>query len=149
MTSSAMRVGGVRGWSLGVTTLTLIQSDGQGTLSQLFRILLAKPQDSRQRFVNAPLLIWGDPSNQVAKPPGVDSADLLDENAGSLAEQVYLWAERCWPGAQRGRCDQNHRAGQQLVSLHDHSVAATVLLVTRPSRRAEFVNVTPQHACSP
>ena len=111
MTSSAMRVGGVRGWSLGVTTLTLIQSDGQGTLSQLFRILLAKPQDSRQRFVNAPLLIWGDPSNQVAKPPGVDSADLLDENAGSLAEQVYLWAERCWPGAQRGRCDQNHRAG--------------------------------------
>jgi hypothetical protein len=55
--------------------------------------LLAETQDGPQRFVDTPLLIWRDPSYQVAKPPGVDSADLLDENAGRLAQQFYLRTE--------------------------------------------------------
>ena len=41
-------------------------------------------QHGRQSFVNAPLLIWSDPAHKVAKPAGVDGADLLDENARSL-----------------------------------------------------------------
>jgi hypothetical protein len=45
--------------------------------------------------------------------------------------------------------DQDYRARQQLVGLDNNSVPPGALLVARPPRRAEFVNVTPQHACSP
>jgi hypothetical protein len=55
--------------------------------------MLAETEDGPQRFVDTPLLIWRDPSYQVAKPPGVDGADLLDENAGRLAQQFYLRTE--------------------------------------------------------
>jgi hypothetical protein len=65
--------------------------------------LSAQPEDGRQRFVDTPLLIWRDPPYQVAKVPGVDGADLLDENASSLAQQFDLRTERRRPGAERGR----------------------------------------------
>jgi hypothetical protein len=51
----------------------------------LSRILLAETQNGRQSFVDAPLPVWGDPPHQVAKLAGVDGADLLDEDAASLA----------------------------------------------------------------
>jgi len=54
------------------------------------QISSAQTEDGPQRLVDTPLLIWRDPSYQVAKPPGVDGAGLLDENAGSLAQQFYL-----------------------------------------------------------
>jgi hypothetical protein len=84
----------------------------------LSRILLAETQNGRQSFIDAPLLVWGDPPHQVAKLAGVDGADLLDED---------------------------YRARQQLVGLDDHFVPPAALLVARPARGAEFVNVTPQH----
>ena len=118
-------------------------------LPQPFRTLLAEAQNSRKSLVDAPLLVWGDPAHQVAKPSGIDGADLLDEDASGLAQQVYLWPERRGPGAQRRRCDQHHRARKQLIGLHDHPVPPATLLVARSPWRGEFVNVTPQHACSP
>lgn len=113
------------------------------------RQLLAESQDGRECFVDAPLLVWREPADEIAKAPGVDGADLLDEDASCLAEELYLRAERRGPGARRCGRDQDHRAGQQLVRLNDHPVAAAALLVAGSSWRAELVNVTPQHACSP
>jgi hypothetical protein len=39
------------------------------------------------------LLFWGNPADQLAEASRVDSADLLDQDSGVLAEQVYLRAE--------------------------------------------------------
>lgn len=77
-------------------------------LPQPFRILLAETQNGCQSFVDTPLLVWGDPPHQVAKPPGVDGADLLDEDAASLAQQFYLRAEGRGPGTERRRRDQDY-----------------------------------------
>jgi hypothetical protein len=49
----------------------------------------------------------------------------------------------------RRRSHEHYRAGQQLVRLDDHAVPAALLLVTGSAGRAELVNVTPEHACSP
>ena len=112
-------------------------------------IQLAQTQNGRKGFVDAPLLVWCHSSHQIAKSSSVDGADLLDKHAGGIAQQFYLRAERCWPGAEGRRRDQDHRSRKQLVGLDDHAVPSVALLMTRSPRRAEFVDVTPQHACSP
>jgi len=39
---------------------------------------LAERQNGREGLVDPPLLVWGDPTHQIAKPPRVDRADLLN-----------------------------------------------------------------------
>ncbi len=73
---------------------------------------LAESQDGRERFVDAPLLFGGEPADQVAKPPGVNCADLLNQDAGGLAEHRDLRTERCGLSAMRGGRDQYHRTWQ-------------------------------------
>ena len=110
---------------------------------------LAESQDGREGFVDAPLLFRGDPAYKISEPSCVDGSDLLDQDAADLIKQFDLGAERCRPGAVRGRCDQYRRTWQQFVGLDDHSVPPTVLFVACSAWRAELMNVTPQHACSP
>jgi hypothetical protein len=95
------------------------------TLPQLFRILLAETQNGRQSFVDTPLLVWSDPPDQVAKPTGVDGADLLDEDAASLAQQFYLGAERRGPGTERHR-------GARTTERGSNSSACTITPYRRP-----------------
>ena len=111
--------------------------------------VLAESQNGRESFVDAPLLFKGDPAHKVSKPSRVDGSDLLNQDAAGLVEQHDLRTERCRPGDVRRRCDQHHRARQQFVCLDDHSESTAVLFVARSAWRAELVNVTPQHACSP
>ncbi len=110
---------------------------------------LTEPEDGGESFVDTPLLVGGDVAHQFAESPGVDCANLLDQNPGRLTQQFNLRAERRGPGAQRRRRNQDYGARQQFVSLHDHSVAPTALLMADAPWRAELVDVTPQHACSP
>ncbi len=39
---------------------------------------LPKSQDRHEGFVDAPLLFWGDVSDEPDEPAGVDGSDLLD-----------------------------------------------------------------------
>jgi hypothetical protein len=39
--------------------------------------VLAETEDGNEGFVDSPLLVWADPAHQVAKPSGIDCADLL------------------------------------------------------------------------
>ena len=112
-------------------------------------VQLAEPEDGQQGFVYSPLLFGADPAYQVSQPPGVDGPDLLHEHAGRLAKHVDLGAERRRPRALRCRSDEYYRSRQKLVGLDDYAISAATLLVSRRAWRAEFVNVTPQHACSP
>jgi hypothetical protein len=48
-----------------------------GSASQLTRSLLAESEDGREGFVDAPLLVRADSAHQIAKPSGIDCADLL------------------------------------------------------------------------
>ena len=110
---------------------------------------LAETKDGQQGFVYAPLLFGADPSYPVSQPAGVDGADLLHKHAGLLAKHVDLGTERRRPRALRCRSHEYYRARQKLVGLDDYPISAATLLVPRPAWRTEFVNVTPQHACSP
>jgi hypothetical protein len=49
--------------------------------SQLAGFVLAEPEDGSKSFVDAPLLVWADPTHHLAKPSGIDCADLLNEDA--------------------------------------------------------------------
>jgi len=111
--------------------------------------LLPEAENGQQSFVDAPLLLRTDPAHKVAQAARVDCADLLYKDAGGLTPQVDLRAEGRGPCAVRRRSHEHYRAGQQLVRLDDHAVPAALLLVTGSAGRAELVNVTPEHACSP
>jgi hypothetical protein len=93
---------------------------------------LPKPENGHQRFVNAPLLLRADPADKVSQAACVDCADLLDEDACDLTEQVNLRAERRGPRAARCRSYEYDRARQQLVCLNDHAVTAAFLVMTSP-----------------
>jgi len=110
---------------------------------------LAKTEDGEESFVDAPLLLRANVADELAQSACVDCPDLFDEHPGCLAEQIYLRAER---GSTRTRgCGRNedHRPWQELVSLNDNSITATVLLMTSATGRTKLVDVTPEHACSP
>ena len=111
--------------------------------------LLPETENGQQRFVDAPLLFRSDPADQLSQAAGVDSANLLDKDAGDLTQQVDLGAEGRRPRAERCRSYQYDGARQELVRLHDDAIPAPLLLVADASWSAEFVNVTPEHACSP
>jgi hypothetical protein len=110
---------------------------------------LAKTEDGEKSFVNTPLLLWANVTHEFAKSPCVDCPDLFDQHSGCLAEQIYFRAKRGSSGT--GGCgrDEHHRSWQELVGLDDNPVTATVLLMTSATGRAELVDVTPEHACSP
>jgi hypothetical protein len=110
---------------------------------------LAKTENGEESFVDTPLLLGADMTDEVAKSAGVDCADLLDEHSGCLAEQIDLWAERGGPCTRGCGREEYHRSRQQLVGLDDHCVATAVLLMARAAKRAKLVHVTPEHACSP
>ena len=107
---------------------------------------LAEPKDGHQGLIDTPLLLRAYLAHEFTKPPRVDSADLLNQDTGGLTEQLDLGPERCRLGAARRWRNQYHRARQQLVGLNDHAIAPALLLVTGPTRKAELVDVTPQHA---
>jgi len=107
---------------------------------------LAEPEDGHQGLIDTPLLLRARLAYQFAKPPRVDGADLLNQDTGGLTEQLDLRSERCRLGAARRWRNQYYRARQELVGLNDHAIAPAFLLVTGPTRKAEFVDVTPQHA---
>ncbi len=70
--------------------------------------LLPKAENGKKSFVDAPLLLRTDPAYEVAQAIRVHSADLLDEDAGGLAQQVDLRTERCGPCAVRCRRDKHY-----------------------------------------
>ena len=107
---------------------------------------LAEPKDGHQGLIDTPLLLRVHPAHEFTKPPGIDGTDLLNQDAGGLAEQVDLWAERCRLSTARRWRNQHNRAWQKLVGLNDHAISSALLLVTGPAREAELVDVTPQHA---
>jgi hypothetical protein len=65
-------------------------------------------ENGQQSFIDAPLLLRTDPSDKVSKAARIDCADLLDEDAGALTEEVYLRAERRGPCAVRCRSYEDH-----------------------------------------
>src|SRR5215831_6495978 len=107
---------------------------------------LAEPKDGHQGLIDTPLLLRAHPAHEFTKPSGVDGTDLLNQDAGGLAEQVDLGAERCRLSTARRRRNQHNRARQEFVGLNDHAISSALLLVTGPARQAELVDVTPQHA---
>jgi hypothetical protein len=56
---------------------------------------LAQSKDSQEGLVDPPLLLKAHPAYELTEPGRVDSAGLLNQDAGGLPEQVDLWA-RFW-----------------------------------------------------
>src|SRR5215470_9423393 len=100
---------------------------------------LAEPKDGHQGLIDGPLLFRVHPAHELTKPPGVDGTDLLNQDAGGLAEQVDPGAERCRLGAARRRRNQHNRAWQEFVGLNDYAIPSALLLVTGSARQAELV----------
>jgi hypothetical protein len=54
---------------------------------------LAEPKDGHQGLIDTPQLLRVHPAHEFTEPSGVDRADLLDQDAGGLTEQVDLGTE--------------------------------------------------------
>lgn len=76
----------------------------------------------------------GQTPDQLAQPPGVYGADLLNENAGGFAFDLGFGSERCRSSASRCRGDDDYRSGAELVCLNHHGKAISVLFVTDAPR---------------
>ena len=107
---------------------------------------LTQSEDGHQGLIDTPLLLRAHPAHEFTKPPCVDGADLLNQDTGGHTKQLDLGPERCRLRAARCWCNEHHRARQEFIGLNNHAVASTPLLVTGPARKAELVDVTPQHA---
>jgi hypothetical protein len=60
---------------------------------------LPEAENYQQRFVNAPLLLRPDPADKGADTARVDSANLLDEDAGGRAQDADLGTPSSLPAA--------------------------------------------------
>ena len=126
-----------------------IRQRDEVTLGCALCALLPEPEDGQQCLVDSPLLFRAYTAHQLSKSAGVDGAYLLHEHAGFFAKQVNLGPERRRPRAMRRRRHQHYRAWQEFVGLDDYPIPAATLFVACPAWRTEFVDVTPEHACSP
>ena len=89
----------------------------------------AKSENGHECFVDSPKLLMGQMPDQLAQPPGVYGPDLLNENAGNIAFDLRFGSERCRSSASRCRGDDDYRSGEELVCLHHHGKAITMLFV--------------------
>jgi hypothetical protein len=92
-------------------------------------LMSVEPEHREQCFVDAPKLLRAQVAHPLAESLRIDGTDLFDEHTGSHALDVDLRSERRGAGAARGGRDKDHRAGQELVGLHDDSEAVSVLFV--------------------
>ena len=95
----------------------------------LVPIASAETEHSEQRCVYIPLLFRCETTGQTPKPPHVNRADLFDEHTSGCGIDLDLGSEGCGSGTGGCRCKQDHRAREERVGLHDHTVSLTVLFV--------------------
>jgi hypothetical protein len=62
-------------------------------------LALSESKDGHEGLVDTPLLFWTYPAHEFAESPGVDGADLFNQDASGLPEQVDLGTERRRPSA--------------------------------------------------
>jgi len=72
------------------------------------RSSLAQSEDGDQCLIDPPLLLWGNPADQFAEAARVNRADLLYQDAGAFAEQVYLRAKGSGSCAAGSRCYEDN-----------------------------------------
>jgi hypothetical protein len=108
-----------------------------------------KSEDGQECFVDTPGFLCAQVANQFSKAVAVDCPDLFDEHSCVFTSDVGFRAKRRRPRTSGGRCDENHRPGQELVGLDHDTVAIAVLLMPDPFRRTEPKYVTTEHAGSP
>ena len=58
-----------------------------------WQMRLAETEDGHQGLIDAPLLLGGHPGHEITKSSGINGTDLLDQDAGGLAEELDLGAE--------------------------------------------------------
>lgn len=66
--------------------------------------MLTYSEDGHECFVDAPLLFWGNSADQFAQATSIDRTDLLYQDPGVFAKQIYLWSKRRRPSAAGCRC---------------------------------------------
>jgi len=88
----------------------------------------SEPENDDEGLVDGPHLLRLQPAHSTTEPLNVDGADLLDQHAGEITGDVDLRPEQRRLGASRGWSDDDDRAGQHHVGLHNDAVP----LVPRP-----------------
>lgn len=109
----------------------------------------AQAEHGKQRLIDSPQLLRRHVSHEHAQSTSVDSSNLFDKHSCRFAVYVDLGTERRGPGAFGGGSNQHERTGEQLVRLHDNAETPALLFVSTPARNPKFVDLTPEHACSP
>jgi hypothetical protein len=87
--------------------------------------------------------------DEFAKPGGIDSSHLFDENSGGLTFDIDVGPKRGGACASRGRGYQHNGSGQQFGGLDNNTEAPTLLLVPPALRRAQDMDITSEHEGAP
>lgn len=105
-----------------------------------------KIQHEEECILDLPQLLGAEVAYRLSQALDVHRSQLLDHHLGCLPIDVDLRTERRRLRATRGRGDDGGRKSSKLVSLKDHSVPGSRLLVTSgsPSRR-QADDIAPIH----
>lgn len=79
----------------------------------------------------------------------VDRADHLAHHSRRLAPDCHLGMKACRRGRSRGWADDDRREREEVIRLHDHGEAATVLDATAATRERDRMDVTTDHEALP
>jgi hypothetical protein len=109
----------------------------------------AEAEDGPERVIDAPELLTGEVTGEIAEPAHVYCAELFDEDPCGISGYLDLRPKRGRPRAARGGSYQHDRTREQLVGLDDDAKAIAVLLVTDALGELESVDVTPEHVATP
>ena len=107
---------------------------------------LPKSEDCEKGLVDAPGLFGRHVPNEVTQPGGVHSSNLFHQHSRGLTFHIHFGPEGCGPGSTRSGGYEDSGSWQEFIGLDNNPIAPALLLVAGPTRKAELVDVTPQHA---
>jgi hypothetical protein len=96
----------------------------------------------------AQLVVW-QMADSFSENTRIDGSDHLAKDLRRLVWECHLWMKAGGKGRARRRADDDGREREEIVGLHDHRIAASLLYVTGLARKPDLMDVTTDHAASP
>ena len=106
-------------------------------------------ENELQRVVHTSQLVERQVSDLLAQHSRIDGADHLAHHACRLAIDLDLRVKARGRGRSRRWAHNDRRQREQIVCLHDHRKATSMLHTTAPTRQRDRMNITADHAAAP
>ena len=86
---------------------------------------------------------------EISQTANVDGPDVFDQDSRRVSSDLDFGSKRSRSCTRRCRSNQNHRARQKCIGLHDNAEASSVLFVAHALRHTQSEDVTAEHGGPP